>query len=462
MCKKMTNFPEKIFFLGAGGIGMSALIRYFLAQNHEVMGYDKTQTKLTQKINSEGASIFYEDNVSLVPASFLNPKEVLVVITPAIPKDSELLNFFIENNFTILKRAQVLGKITQSAKSIAVSGTHGKTTISSLIASCLHHNDKAFTAFLGGISNNLQSNYYHDLGSEITVVEADEYDKSFLQLFPNCIVVSALDPDHLDIYGTEENMIATFQQFTQKNLKENGAVIAHKSIAHKLETTCFTYALEDNTADYFVNNIQIVNHNFVADFNGPKVKVANVAIGLPGIHNLENSLAAFAALHFMGMDVNEIAAGIKNYKGVERRFDIKLQKNDCIFIDDYAHHPAEITQLVKSVKILYPEQKICGVFQPHLFSRTRDFLDGFAEALELLDELILLDIYPARELPIPGVTSEVLLNKVNKKLKMLCSKKDVLHHLNETKCNVVLSIGAGDIGAEVEKYMEVLKNKWGV
>lgn len=458
----MTNFPEKIFFLGAGGIGMSALIRFFLAQNHEVVGYDKTETKLTQKINSEGANIFYEDTTALIPVSFLNPKEVLIVLTPAIPKDSELLNFFIENNFTILKRAQVLGIITKNERSIAVSGTHGKTTISSLIASCLHYNDKPFTAFLGGISNNLQSNYYHELGSDLTVVEADEYDKSFLQLFPNCIVVSALDPDHLDIYGTEENMIATFRQFTQQNLKPDGAVIAHKSIAHKLNTKCFTYALEDETADYYVKNIQIVQHNFVADFIGPNTEVKNVAIGLPGIHNLENSLAAFAALHFMQMDTHEIAEGIQNYKGVERRFDIKIQKNEVLFVDDYAHHPAEITQLVKSVKILYPNQKICGIFQPHLFSRTRDFLEGFATALELLDELILLDIYPARELPIEGVSSAVLLSKVNKKLKMLCSKKDVLYQLNQTKCNVVLSIGAGDIGAEVEKYTEVLKNKWGV
>lgn len=455
----MQIFPQNIFFLGAGGIGMSALVRYFIQQGHHVSGYDKTPSALTQKLQAEGAEIFFNDHQQYITSNY-TPQNTLVVFTPAIPQDNQLKIYFDTNEFPLMKRAEVLGTITQNKVNIAVAGTHGKTTISSMIASCLYHQKISFTAFLGGIANNFNNNFYHKTNSEVTVIEADEFDRSFLQLHPDYLVISAMDADHLDIYGNVAALHHSFNTLVNEKLKKNGKVLAHKSVAHLLKQNVLTYAINDETADFTVINVQVINHNFVADFKFGTTLIPKVTIGLPGIHNLENSLACFGILSLWGMDAHQITQGISAYQGVARRFEIKLKTVNQVYIDDYAHHPEEINQLIKSVKILYPQQKICGIFQPHLFSRTRDFLSEFATALSALDELILLDIYPARELPIEGVNSATLLAQVSTKLKILCSKKEALTHLTQSNCNVVLSIGAGDIGVESEKYRTVLQQKW--
>lgn len=449
---------QNIFFLGAGGIGMSALVRYFLAQGKNVSGYDKTRTTLTDKLIKEGAQLFFEDELSKFPSDF-SISNTLVIYTPAIPKTSVLYNHVFSSGFEVLKRSEVLGVITANNQNISIAGTHGKTTISSMVASVLHSSKVPMTAFLGGIANNFSSNYYHDVDSEVTVIEADEYDRSFLKLAPNYAVVSAVDPDHLDIYGTPENMVDAFKEFIYDKVQKDGVVLIEDKLKSKLGDQFITYSIENENATYHTSNIKVVDHTFVADFHGPNSVAKDVKIGLPGIHNLENSLATFGILSEYGLDSELIKKGIQSYRGVERRFDVKINEPKLTFIDDYAHHPQEITQLINSVKKLYKGKKICGIFQPHLFSRTQDFLMEFAEALNLLDELILLEIYPARELPIPGVDSALLLSKVMKNSKILCSKKNVHTYILKTDCTVVLSIGAGDIGMEVENYTNTLKQK---
>ena len=452
-------FSQKnILFIGAGGIGMSALVRYFLAQGKNVFGYDKTQTALTEKLSKEGAQLFFEDQLPNLQKDLV-PENTLVIYTPAIPKDSLLLNYVFTNEFKVLKRSEVLGVITSNHQNICIAGTHGKTTISSMVAAVLNDAEVPLTAFLGGIANNFASNYHHDLESEVTVIEADEYDRSFLKLSPNFAVVTAVDPDHLDIYGTPEDMVNTFKEFITKNVQPRGVVLIQHDLISKLGDNFITYSIDNLNATYYTKNIEVVDHTFVADFYGPNICAKQVKIGLPGIHNLENSLATFGVLAEYGLNSEQIKQGIQNYSGVERRFDVKINEPNLVYIDDYAHHPEEITQLIKSVKKLYQGKKICGIFQPHLFSRTQDFLEGFASALSLLDELILLDIYPARELPIPGVDSNLLLSKVQKNSKILCSKKNVPSYIMNTECTVVLSIGAGDIGMEVDNYVKTLQNK---
>ena len=438
---------------------MSALIRYFLAQGKKVAGYDKTPTGLTEKIINEGANLHFVDEVSEIPNDFKNPETTTVIFTPAIPKDSKQFNFFIDKGFTLYKRSEILGAITKNSFNIGVAGTHGKTTISSMIAHGLKYCEYPFTAFLGGVSKNLQSNYYHDINSKACVIEADEYDRSFLRLTPDIITVSAVDPDHLDIYGTPEEMVATFRKFLHENLKVGGIGIIEKKLVKQLGDQFLTYSISDASADFFADNIRINGTEFLADFVWENQRINEVKIGLPGIHNLENALVAFGVLTKLGISPESIKNAIGAYVGVDRRFDIHIQNSNCIYIDDYAHHPEEIKNLVSSVKKMYPSKKITGIFQPHLFSRTQDFLKEFARSLEPLDTVILLDIYPARELPIPGVTSQVLLDEIKKNSKMLCSKKEVLDYLKEQDCEVVLTIGAGDIGMEVERVKTCLLNK---
>jgi len=454
---------KNIYFLGGGGIGMSALMRYFLAQGKNVAGYDKTQTHLTEKLINEGAVLHFQDEVQFIPVAFQNKEEALIIYTPAIPSDSPQLNYFKDEGYALYKRSEILGMITQMNYNIAVAGTHGKTTISSMVAHCLKHCKYPLTAFLGGVSKNLGSNYYHDKDSKVTVIEADEYDRSFLKLSPNIISVSAADADHLDIYGTEEEMQNTFRKFLTDNLQKDGSAIIEKTLEGVLGNDFETYSLQDSTADYFVTNLRVEGSVFTADFNwigsGKSKIIKDVIVGLPGIHNMENALVTFAIVLKLGIPAIEIKAALAAYAGVERRFDMHIKTEKCIYIDDYAHHPEEITSLVLSVKKMYPDKKITGVFQPHLFSRTRDFLDGFAKALDLLDTAIILDIYPARELPIPGINSELLLSKMKKNSKMLCSKKDMHHHISNGDCEVVLTIGAGDIGMEVEKVKQNLLNR---
>lgn len=453
-------FEEKknIYFLGIGGIGMSALARYFLAQGYVVGGYDKTETVLTQKLSDEGAQIHYSDDVNCIPKCFLNKEHTLVVRTPAVPVDHKEWLFFKDEEFDVLKRSQILGKITEAHPSVAVSGTHGKTTISSMVSQMFKYCKVPFTAFLGGISKDLESNYYHEENSEITVIEADEYDRSFLWLQPEIITVSAVDPDHLDIYGTKEEMHRTFRQFLTENLRAGGKSIIHHSLVEVLGNQHLTYSIEDANADFYAANFRVENAEFLADFRWENQELKDVKIGLPGIHNMENALVTFAVGIQKGISPQELKNALGAYKGVERRFDIQIQSDEVVYIDDYAHHPEEISMLVKSVKKMYPGKSVLGVFQPHLFSRTQDFAEGFAKSLGLLDELLLLDIYPARELPIKGVNSEMLFNLINMKSKMLCSKKQLPTLIKQSKCNVVLTIGAGDIGAEVVKIRDYLLN----
>ena len=447
---------KNIYFIGVGGIGMSALARYFQAKGFKVGGYDKTETVLTQKLLEEGVDIHYEDDLNKVNEVFKKVEDTLVIITPAIPKDHSEWRFFKDNGFEILKRAQVLGRITESNKSIGVAGTHGKTTISSMIAHLFKFCQVPFTAFLGGISKDLQSNYYHDVNSEITVIEADEYDRSFLHLKPEIATISAIDPDHLDIYGTKEEMEKTFKKYLKENLVKDGIGIIHHSLKSVLGSGYKTYSIEDDLADFFADNFRVENAEFIADFKWEGNVLNDVKIGLPGIHNMENSLVAFAVGIQKGINPDLLKEALLNYGGVDRRFDLHIKSDRIVYIDDYAHHPEEINKLVASVRKMFPGKKILGIFQPHLFSRTQDFANEFARSLEELDELLLLDIYPARELPILGVNSQMLLDLINMNSKMLCSKKELEPYLNQSDSYVVLSIGAGDIGAEVENIKKYL------
>jgi UDP-N-acetylmuramate--alanine ligase len=447
---------KNIYFIGVGGIGMSALARYFQAKGFKVGGYDKTETVLTQKLLEEGVDIHYEDDLNKVNEVFKKVEDTLVIITPAIPKDHSEWRFFKDNGFEILKRAQVLGRITESNKSIGVAGTHGKTTISSMIAHLFKFCQVPFTAFLGGISKDLQSNYYHDANSEITVIEADEYDRSFLHLKPEIATISAIDPDHLDIYGTKEEMEKTFKKYLEENLVKGGVGIIHHSLTSVLGSGYKTYSIEDDSADFFADNFRVENAEFIADFKWEGNILNDVKIGLPGIHNMENSLVAFAVGIQKGINPTLLKDALLNYGGVDRRFDVHIKSDRIVYIDDYAHHPEEINKLVASVRKMFPGKKILGIFQPHLFSRTQDFANEFARSLEELDELLLLDIYPARELPISGVNSQMLLDLINMNSKMLCSKKELEPRIKQSDSYVVLSIGAGDIGAEVENIKKYL------
>lgn len=449
---------ENIYFVGVGGIGMSALARYFLACGHRVGGYDKTETTLTKQLSEEGVDVHYKDDLVFVDKAFKEKENTLVIYTPAIPENHSELTYFKEQGFELLKRAQVLGRITEATRSVGVAGTHGKTTISSMIAHVFNFCKVPFTAFLGGISKDLGSNYYHDTESIITVIEADEYDRSFLELKPSIAIVSAIDPDHLDIYGTKEEMQRTFQQFLEENLYENGVGIIHSSLATILGKQYKTYSIEDQSADYYAANFRVENTEFIADFRWAEGEIKAVKIGLPGIHNMENALAAFSVGIEEGINPQQLKEAISTYSGVHRRFDVHIKSDKIVYIDDYAHHPEEIKKLVKSVRKMYPNRSIIGVFQPHLYSRTNDFSEEFAKSLELLDELLLLEIYPARELPIPGVDSQMLFDLIHMNSKTLCSKKQVLSLLSASKCNVVLTIGAGDIGAEVQNIKEFLLN----
>ena len=435
---------------------MSALARYFQAKGFKVGGYDKTETALTQKLSEEGIEIHYEDDLHQVNEVFKQVEDTLVIITPAIPENHSEWHFFKDNGFEILKRAQVLGRITESNKSIGVAGTHGKTTISSMIAHLFKFCKVPFTAFLGGISKDLQSNYYHDVNSEITVIEADEYDRSFLHLKPEIATISAIDPDHLDIYGTKEEMEKTFKKYLKENLVKDGIGIIHHSLKSVLGSGYKTYSIEDDLADFFADNFRVENAEFIADFKWEGNVLNDVKIGLPGIHNMENSLVAFAVGIQKGINPELLKEALLNYGGVDRRFDLHIKSDRIVYIDDYAHHPEEINKLVASVRKMFPGKKILGIFQPHLFSRTQDFANEFARSLEELDELLLLDIYPARELPILGVNSQMLLDLINMNSKMLCSKKELEAHLKQSDSYVVLSIGAGDIGAEVENIKKYL------
>lgn len=442
------NHIKKVYFLGIGGIGMSALARYFVSKNYEVYGYDRNRSELCVLLESIGCSITYKDEVKELPNLFKNPRQTLVVYTPAIPKTNQLLRHFTENGYNLCKRSEVLGAITRSNECLAIAGTHGKTTISSMLAYVLSENKIDCSAFLGGISTDFDSNLR--IGSEaIAVVEADEFDRSFLHLAPNWALVSSMDADHLDIYGTSEHLEESFRLFAEK--VEGGGLIAKEGLNL---TPTYTYALNSETADFSAKNIRVEGGSYHFDIVYPEGVCESVITGLPGIHNVENALGVFAMAYFQKIPAAEIVTSIASFSGVKRRFECHVKTDSKVYIDDYAHHPKEIESAIRSARDLYPNKKLTVVFQPHLFSRTRDFMDDFAKELSAADQVILLDIYPARELPIDGVNAQALLDKITCKEKGLFPKSAFPNAI--AKSEVLMTLGAGDIDTLIEPIKKYL------
>jgi len=458
----MTNW-KYIYFVGIGGIGMSALARWFNANGFNVAGYDKTLTTLVQKLMDENIAVTLEDEVATIPAEFAaNPEETLVIYTPAVPVMHKQMIYFRDNNFLILKRSQVLGLLTKNLRTIGVAGTHGKTTTSSLVAHILRHAKVNSTAFLGGITQNYGTNLLlneptENLEEVFCVVEADEFDRSFLTLFPEIAIVTSTDADHLDIYGEHEAVLESFRDYVSQ-IDDNGVLFMREGLdlASSTKAKVFTYSL--NSGDYHSENIHIKNARFVFDLSHPAGKIEGIAMKIPGYHNIENSVAASAVALHLGVGSDKIKEALESYGGVKRRFEYQLEEEGRIYIDDYAHHPTEIEAFLSSVKGLYPGRHVTAIFQPHLFTRTRDFADGFSESLSLADRVLLLEIYPARELPIAGVNSEMLMEKITAKEKQLITKDKVLSVLADLNTDIVVTIGAGDIDTLVEPIRNLLRN----
>ncbi|ANW94839.1 UDP-N-acetylmuramate--alanine ligase [Wenyingzhuangia fucanilytica] len=438
---------HNIYFVGIGGIGMSAIASYFVANGKLVSGYDKTPSVVTKVLNEQGVEISFVDEVSTIDKSFLDKEKTLVVYTPAIPKDGKILNYFQQNGFEVLKRSALLGLITKNTVCYAVAGTHGKTTTSSILGHIMHVCGTGATSFLGGITENYNSNLI--LGEDkISVVEADEFDRSFLQLSPNVACITNMDADHLDIYGEKEALETSFRDFANK---VSDTLIVKKGLPVK----GLTYGVEEE-ADYVAQNVKIEHGSFVFDVKTPNGFVNDIVFHLPGRHNVSNALVSIAMAEKHGLELEDIKNALSSYRGVKRRFSYKIKEDNFVLIDDYAHHPTEIEAVENAVREMYPQQKIMAIFQPHLFSRTRDFIDDFAKSLSKFDELILLDIYPARELPIEGVTSAWLLDKIENKNKSLQTKEAAILSVKNTDATVVVMIGAGDIGVLVEEVTTAL------
>ncbi len=440
---------HNVYFIGIGGIGMSALARYFKFVNKNVAGYDKTRTTITEALEEMGIDVSTEDNISKVATEFLDKDKTIIIYTPAIPSSHAELTYFRENGFTIYKRAQVLGLITKDTYCLAVAGTHGKTTTSSILGHLLAESGVEVTAFLGGIAENYQSNLILK-GNKITVVEADEFDRSFLQLSPNIACITSVDADHLDIYGEKEVLQDSFVAFT-KRLKSGGELLVQEDI--QLQGIKYGF---DDAVDYQVQNIRIQNGTYIIDIKTPSEIVKDIRFNLPGRHNLLNGLVAFAMAEKIGTPTDRLAKAMETFKGVQRRFSYQIKTTNFVFIDDYAHHPTEINALHQAVREMYPGKKVTIIFQPHLFSRTKDFADEFAESLSQFDEIILLEIYPAREEPVEGITSSWLLNKIHNEKKQLLTKNKLIEQVAHLSTDVLLTVGAGDIGAEVKKIKKVL------
>ena len=456
-----TNTLKAVYFVGAGGIGMSALVRYFLSKGKAVGGYDRTASVLTEKLRQEGADIHYEDNVALIPEVFLNPETTLIVYTPAIPAEHKELTYFREHNFEIQKRAQVLGMITQTERGLCVAGTHGKTTTSTMAAFLLDNSHVKCNAFLGGISKNYGTNLLVSDQSDFVVIEADEFDRSFHWLTPYATVITATDSDHLDIYGTHEAYLESFRKYTSL-IRPDGYLIIKKGIDLQPDVkegvTVYTYS--DKEGDFHAENIRIGNGEIFFDFISPLGNIKDVQLGVPVYVNIENGIAAMALAQIGGATAEEIKAAMPQFKGVDRRFDFKLKNDHIVFLSDYAHHPAEIKQSVSSLRMLYPDKKLTAIFQPHLYTRTRDFYKDFADSLSLLDEVILLDIYPARELPIEGVTSKLIYDNLRSGIeKTMCHKEDLIELLKTKKIEVLITLGAGDVDNYVTPIYELLKDR---
>lgn len=436
---------HRVYFIGIGGIGMSALARYFAFINKAVAGYDKTETPLTQELISSGIDVHYVDDIDSVAEEYKNEVEhTLVVYTPAVPASHKEYQFFLQNGFTIKKRSEVLGLITKDSFCLAVAGTHGKTTTSSILAHLLKETGVKMTAFLGGISEDFNSNFLLE-GTEYSVVEADEFDRSFMQLTPNVACVTSMDADHLDIYGDTQELEKTFVEFT-KRIKPGGTLF----VRNGLPLEGLTYGIEDDS-DYCIRNITIERGTYIFDLETPDATLKGVEFNKPGRHNLLNGLVAFAMAMHSGSPPHRLARALATFKGVQRRFSYQIKNDEFVFIDDYAHHPTEINAIFEAISEMHPNRKVLAIFQPHLFSRTRDFADDFAKSLSQFENILLLDIYPAREEPIKGVDSQWLLNKITSANKTLISKEQIISQVKNQNPDVLVTMGAGDIGLEVVK-----------
>lgn len=456
----ITKNIKSVYFVGAGGIGMSALVRYFIHRGLVVAGYDKTPSELTRCLEKEGALIHYEENVDEIPHSCKNPEQCLVIYTPAISAEHKELQYFREHGFEIQKRAQVLGTLTRQMKGLCVAGTHGKTTTSSMCAHIMHQSRLDCNAFLGGITKNYGTNYIVS-DSDYVVIEADEFDRSFHWLSPWMTVITSTDPDHLDIYGTKEAYLESFRHYTEL-IQPGGALIIHRGLEmheHLQEgVRRYDYAL--NEGDFHAENIKIENGEIVFDFISPIESVRNVQLGQPVPINIENGVAAMAMAQLAGCTAKELRYGIRTYSGVDRRFDFKIKTPQLVFLSDYAHHPKEIYQSARSIRQLYKNRHITAIFQPHLYSRTRDFYQDFAEALSQLDEVILTEIYPAREQPIEDVTSQLIYDCLASGVKkQMINKNDVLSLLKSRSFDVLIVLGAGDLDNQVPQMTKILKGK---
>lgn len=452
---------KSVYFIGAGGIGMSAIARYFLHKGLFVAGYDKTPSTLTRQLEKEGMTIHYEENVNLIPIECCQPETTLVVYTPAIPATHAELVYFQNNGFTIEKRAQVLGTLTRTHKGLCFAGTHGKTTTSTMCAHILHQSHLDCNAFLGGISKNYGTNYILSKKSDYVVIEADEFDRSFHWLHPWMSVITSTDPDHLDIYGTKEAYLESFRHYTEL-IQEGGALIIHKDLEMRqhVKEGVKVYDYSRNTGDFHAENIRIENGTITFDFISPVENVKDVELGQPIPINIENGIAAMAMAQLNGCTAEELRKGMETYAGVDRRFDFKIKNNRHVFLSDYGHHPKEILQSAKSLKELYGNRKVTVIFQPHLYTRTRDFYKEFADALSHFDEVILTEIYPAREEPIPGVTSALIYDNLRKGIeKQMIKKDDVLDFVRSRDFDVLVVLGAGNLDNYVPQITEIIQEK---
>lgn len=448
-----------IYFIGAGGIGMSALVRYFLAKNYQVAGYDKTPTALTDALIKEGADIHFEDNIDLIPEYCKDNTNTMVVRTPAVPITHSELNWFIGNNFNILKRAQILGEITKVSKGLCVAGTHGKTTTSTMLAHILKESHIDCNAFLGGIVKNYSSNLLLSEKSDLTVIEADEYDRSFHSLHPYMAIITSTDPDHLDIYGTKQAYLESFEHFSSLICSE-GVLVLKKGLEFTPKTKegvkIYTYSTEEK-ADFHAENIRVGNGTIIFDLVSPVENVKDIELGVPVWINIENSIAAMAIAQLNGVTAEELRKGVKSYMGAKRRFDFWVKEEQKVLLDDYGHHPEEVKASIRSVKQLFEGRKVTVIFQPHLYSRTKDFYPEFAEALSQADEVILLDIYPAREEPMEGVTSELIFERIHSAKKERATKENLLELLKNKETDVLVTLGAGDIDTMLPQIQTIIE-----
>ena len=454
---------QRIYFIGIGGIGMSAIARYFNTKGVIVSGYDKTETPLTKQLIAEGIKVHFEDNIE-----FIDKETQVVVYTPAVPKDHKELNYYQQNNYTVVKRSDVLGAITNSSFNICVAGTHGKTTTSTMVGHILRDSGFGCNAFLGGIASNYNSNFWSQTpegssDNNVCVVEADEYDRSFLKLNPDVAIITAIDADHLDIYGTAENVEQAFIDFSAK-IKPGGCLILKHGLKRnndfKVHDTC-TYSVSDKQANIHINNLKIADGAYEFDVINNYWTIENVVLNMGGLHNIENVIAAIGVAKYLKIEDDKIKAAVSSFKGVKRRFEYIVKNDDIVYIDDYAHHPDELKALLGGAKNLFPERKCTVIFQPHLYSRTKDFADGFAEALNIADEVYLLPIYPARELPIAGVTSEMITKRMDEAKAVCCTKEELMLILGDRKLygdelNLLITAGAGDIDTMVNPIKELL------